>query len=184
MKENDDPGKSAQESGQAPDAQSNVDALDDILRTVRAHVRGGKNREAYFVVQDASVEYPDEPIVLSYYGWLQALVDRRYRPGVDKCKLALTTLQKGPASGKSKLYPVLYLNLGRAYVAANKKKEALEAFHNGLKYDKNNREILQELQVLGSRKKAPVPFLDRANPINKYVGLVLHPAKESADKKK
>jgi hypothetical protein len=30
------------------------------------------------------------------------------------------------------------------------------------------------MQKLGVRKKPPVPFLDRSNPINKYIGKLLN----------
>jgi hypothetical protein len=34
------------------------------------------------------------------------------------------------------------------------------------------------------RKKPPVPFLDRSNPINKYIGMILHvKEKEPATRK-
>jgi tetratricopeptide (TPR) repeat protein len=180
MERKDDPIKSVNDT----ELTSDAGMPEDILRKVKDHLRSGKHREAYFVIQDAALEYPDNPFILSYHGWLQALLDRRYRPGVDKCKMALSMIQKEATFGEEKLYPLFYLNLGRAYVAAGKKKEALESFDAGLNYDKRNREILQELKALGSRKKALVPFLDRSNPINKYVGLILHPAKKGTTKKK
>jgi hypothetical protein len=78
----------------------------------------------------------------------------------------------------------LYLNLGRAYVAARRKRDALDAFRKGLEYDKSNREILVEIRALGSRKKAVVPFLDRSNPINKYIGKIVHKENKTTDKKR
>jgi hypothetical protein len=184
MERKDDLKKSANEDGLAPGAQGEVVKPDDFLHTVKAHLKSGKQREAYFAVQDAALEYPDDPAILSYYGWLQALVDRRYRPGVDKCKMALSMMQKESTFGEDKRYPVLFLNLGRAYVAAGKKREALEAFHDGLNYNMRNGEILLELRSLGNRKKALVPFLDRSNPINKIVGRIVHTVKKGAAKKK
>jgi len=111
-------------------------------------------------------------------------VDRKYRAGVEKCKQAITLIKNESSFGEDLLYPVFYLNLGRAYVAAGKKKDALDSFEKGLKYDNNNRDILKEVRGLGPREKALVPFLDRSNPINKYIGLILHKAKKTPDKKR
>jgi Tfp pilus assembly protein PilF len=76
------------------------------------------------------------------------------------------------------VFPVLYLNLGKAYVAAGKKKNAVTAFNQGLHYDPQHAAIRKELKKLGARKKPPVSFLDRSNPINKYLGKVLNPKKQ------
>jgi len=184
MEKKDSPKKPENKGEDAPDTHADAVKPDDFLRIVKTHLVNGKNKEAYFAVQDAALEYPDDPLILSYYGWLQALVDKRYRAGVDKCKMSLSMMQERSTFEVDKRYPVLYLNLGRAYAIAGKKKEALEAFNHGLINDKHNREILQELKALGSRKKTLVPFLDRSNPINKFAGLILHPAKKDAKKKK
>jgi hypothetical protein len=34
------------------------------------------------------------------------------------------------------------------------------------------------------RKKPPVPFLDRSNPINKYIGMILQKAKNEPEKRR
>jgi hypothetical protein len=82
------------------------------------------------------------------------------------------------------LYPVFYLNLGRAYLAAGKKKDAIDAFRKGLQYDNGNSDLRKELRGLGMRKKPPVPFLDRSNPINKYIGMILQKAKNEPEKRR
>jgi tetratricopeptide (TPR) repeat protein len=152
----------------------------DYLRAVKAHLRSGKQKEAFRVLQQASVMYPDDPVILSYYGCLQALVDKKYRSGVDTCKKAIVLLKKKRSSGEEVLYPVFYLNLGRAYVAAGKRKEAIEAFEKGLQYDYGNNDLKKELRSMGTRKRPLVPFLDRSNPINKYIGMILHPTKKDS----
>jgi len=153
------------------------------LRPVMAHLRKGEQKEAYSLLQQAVLEHPDDPFVLSYYGCLQALVDKKYRAGVDKCQQAISMIQKLTAFDEDMLYPVFYLNLGRAYVAARRKRDAFDAFGKGLEYDKSNREILMEIRALGSRKKAIVPFLDRSNPINKYLGKIVNKKSKVTAKK-
>ncbi len=150
----------------------------DYLRAVKAHLRNGKQKDAFRLLQQGAVQFPNDPLILSYYGCLQAIVDKKYRSGVDACRKAIALLKKAETFGEELLYPVFYLNLGRAYVAAAKKKDAIEAFNNGLEYDNSNRDLLQELRALGLRKKPLVPFLDRSNPINKYIGMILHTNEE------
>jgi tetratricopeptide (TPR) repeat protein len=147
----------------------------EYLRAVKAHLRNGRQKAAYTVLLEAVVLYPREPLLLSYYGCLQALVDKKYQRGVDNCKKAINLFQGKESFGVGALYyPVFYLNLGRAYLAGGKKKNAFDAFTKGLKYESSHPEIKRELRGLGIRKKPPVPFLDRSNPINKYVGMILH----------
>jgi len=149
----------------------------DYLRSVKAHLRSGKQKDAFGLLLQAAVQFPDEPLILSYYGCLQALIDKKYRSGVETCKRAIALFKERESFGMEVLYPVFYLNLGRAYLAAGKKKDAIEAFHKGLKYDNSNNDLRKEMRGLGIRKKPPVPFLDRSNPINKYIGMILQKTK-------
>ena len=184
MDEQDKKKKAENEGGSAPHNPREIAKPGDYLRAVKAHLQKGNQKEAFGLLQDAALQYPDDPFILSYYGCLQALVDKQYREGIEKCKKALAIIKKESWFGEDILFPLFYLNLGRAYVAAGKKKDALDAFEKGLKHDNSNPDILMELRGLGPRKKALVPFLDRSNPINKYIGLILRRADKSAGKKK
>ena len=184
MREQDDTKKAVNQNRPAPDSSDEIIKPGDYLRAVKASLRKGNQKEAFSLLQQAALGYPNDPFILSYYGCLQALVDRKYRAGVENCKKAISLIHRGSSFGEEMLYPVFYLNLGRAYVAAGKRKDALDAFGKGLKYDNSNRDILKEMRGLGSRKKAIVPFLDRSNPINKYIGLILHKANKAPDKKR
>jgi tetratricopeptide (TPR) repeat protein len=181
---NDDQKKPETAGALVPIDQVKVVRPAEYLRTAKAHVKGGRQKAAFSVLQQAVVHYPENPYLLSYYGYLQALVDKKYRSGVENCKKALTLSKHAALSGEEGLYPVLFLNLGRAFVAAGKKKDAVDAFQKGLKYDGRNSELLKEVRGLGVRKKPPIPFLDRANPINKYIGKALNPSGKDPAKKK
>jgi len=76
------------------------------------------------------------------------------------------------------LTAVLYFNLGRAYIAGGTKKEAVDALNKGLRFDKKNKDILNELNRLGVRKLVPVPFLSRSNPVNEIIGVMLRKSKK------
>jgi tetratricopeptide (TPR) repeat protein len=154
----------------------------DYLKIVKAHIRNGKPGEALPVVRQALTVFPDDPIIFSYFGCLQAIVDKKCRTGIDNCRKAISVLQKKGAFREEVFYPVLYLNLGKAYLASGMKKEAVESFTRGLKYSKRDIDLKKEMQALGVRKDPPLAFLDRSNPVNKYLGKVvdsLDPPKRS-----
>lgn len=182
MKEHDDTKKPKGGGEPAPQNPTEEIKPSAYLRAVKAHLRSGKQKDAFGLLLRASVQFPDEPLILSYYGCLQAIVDKKHRSGVETCKRAIVLFKGKKSSGEEVLYPVFYLNLGRAYLAAGKKKEAIDAFHKGLQYDKSNSDLRKELRGLGMRKNPPVPFLDRANPINKYIGMILQKAKKEPEK--
>ncbi len=147
----------------------------EYIRTVNGYLLKGNQKSAYAVIQRAMVMCPDDPFVLSFYGSLQASVDKKHRSGVDNCTKAISMVQKNAGVvGKELLFPVLYLNLGKAYVAAGKKKNAVAALNQGLHYDPLHTAIKKELRSLGARKKPIVSFLDRSNPVNKYLGKALN----------
>jgi len=69
--------------------------------------------------------------------------------------------------------PLHYLNLGRVYLKADRKSEAIEIFRKGLSFG-DNAEIRHLLDNLGIRKKPVFPFLPRNNSLNKYLGMLLY----------
>lgn len=183
MEEHDKHKKSANESGPVPDDQAPELKPIDYIRTMNLHLMKGNQRDAYAVLKPAAVLYPDDPYILSYYGSLQATVDKKYRSGIENCRKAIVLLmKKSSGSGDLKRFAVFYLNFGRAYLAGGKKKDAIDAFNKGLRYDTKNGAILKHLQELGTRKNPSVSFLDRANPINKYLGMMRHQEKKTPAK--
>lgn len=159
--------------GSGPPEEDQIKPV-DYLRAVVSRLRSGKQKDAYGLLMQAVVRYPDDPIILSFFGSLQAIVDKKHRSGVETCKRAIDLLKGSHAPNKRAYFPTCYLNLGRAYLAAGKKPEAIEAFRKGLTYDPRHGDLNRELQGLGVRKPPPVPFLGRSNVINKYIGLILH----------
>jgi tetratricopeptide (TPR) repeat protein len=150
----------------------------DYLDEVKGLLKGKNKRAALRLLDDALEQYPDDPFLLSYFGCLDAVSNKNYSSGIDACLLAIGNLKKKVPFGEEFMYPVFYLNLGRAYLAAGKKKEALEAFRKGIDIDGKDKELLWEIKRLGLRRTPPIPFLDRSNPINKYIGKMLHVVKK------
>ncbi len=150
----------------------------EYLEEVRELLKGKNKRSAFRLLSEAVEHYPDDPFILSYYGCLDAVANKNFRDGIDACLLAIETLKKKIPFDEDVFSPVFYLNLGRAYLAAGKRKEALEAFHKGLVIDNQNNDLLWEVRKLGVRRAPPVPFLKRSNPINRYIGKMLHSLKK------
>jgi len=150
----------------------------EYFSEVQQLLRRGKGRQALDTLREGLESYPTDAFLLSYYGCLIAIVENNTKDGIIICENAIKALDISMPFGSEFFYPVFYLNLGRAYLKAGKKTEAVRAFQQGLKSDPENSDIQREIRKLGSRKKPPVPFLKRGNPINKYIGLLLgKPAK-------
>lgn len=150
----------------------------DYLGEVKDLLRNKNKKRALRVLNEALEKYPDEPFLLSYYGCLLAVVSKNYKTGIDVCHNAIEVIKKRVPFGEEFFYPVFYLNLGRAYLAAGKKAEAITAFNKGLEIDIENKDLLWEMRKLGLRRKPAVPFLRRSNPINRYIGQLLHSLKK------
>jgi tetratricopeptide (TPR) repeat protein len=178
MMEGEEPKKSMDTGNDAisnpPDAELSPA---DYLRAVKNLLAKGGKRDACELLQPALIKYPDDPFLLSYYGYLSACFVGKYRNGVESCKRAITLFEKkglrGENTSEQKIYAVLYLNLGRACLAGGKKKDAIDALHKGLYFDKQNKELQAEVTKLGIRKYVPISFLDRSNPINAFFGKLL-----------
>jgi len=159
------------------EASTEVKTPSDFLNVVKNLLLKKNNRRALELLLHALEQYPNDPFLLSYYGCLEAVVNKNYSYGIDTCNRALEVLKDRIPMGKEIFYPTFYLNLGRAYVAAGKKKNAVQAFQNGLKYNEEHKDLLWEAKKLGIRREPSVSFLKRSNPLNKYVGMILHKIK-------
>jgi len=149
------------------------------LDEVKTLLQRKNNRDALNLLTDALDQFPSDPFLLSYYGCLEAIINKNYKFGIDTCSRAIEILNKRIPFGQEIFYPTFYLNLGRAYVAAKNRKGAVDAFEQGIAFDKENRDLIWEMKKLGLRKSALIPFLQRSNPINKYIGMLLYMLKKS-----
>jgi tetratricopeptide (TPR) repeat protein len=103
------------------------------------------------------------PLVCSYLAYCRARVEGVYREAVNVCMEARKADPKNSD---------IYLNLGRVYLLAGNRKQAVQVFRLGLRHEKNSR-IISELNALGQRKAPPFPFLQRNHPVNKYIGKLM-----------
>lgn len=105
----------------------------------------------------------DNARYMSYYGMCKAVRGGEIGLGLELCTRAIK---------KEFFKPEHYINLARVYMAAGNKKGAMKVLLKGLKHDPANAEINKMLVALGFRHKPVIPALDRANPLNKILGIL------------
>ena len=85
-------------------------------------------------------------------------------------QLAVTLCEK--AKAREPHNPLHYLNLGKVYLYAGKRDDAIRTFREGLSRGKDQA-IIDELDKLGTRKPPAISFLKRSNPVNRFLGTTL-----------
>jgi tetratricopeptide (TPR) repeat protein len=165
------------------DKISREKTYEEYISAVESIMRNRKPKEAFALLMKAREQYPNNPFIFSYQGYLDTMVNRNFSRGIKTCREAFTILREQVPFGEEFLYPVLYLNLGKAYLAAGRKKEAHIAFMKGLEIDAEHRELLRELKKIGERKNLPLPFLERSNPLNKFLGRLFYAFKDKGSKR-
>ena len=154
-------------------------ALADYLYEIETKIHRKSYRSAIALLEHASEFYPDNPFLLSYYGYLEAIVNKNNKKAIQMCLEALRRLKGDTPEGLEIFYPVLYLNLGKTYLAAGYKKAAINAFYKGLSRDQENEGLLEEIKKIGTRRKPVVGFLPRSHPVNRYLGMLRHKLKST-----
>lgn len=109
---------------------------------------------------------PHNAVALSFIGYLTASLQQKPYQGLE---LALK------ASKMEKDEPLIYLNLARIYILMNDRYHAYHAIQTGLKHRHSpfRNDLLNFYKFIGIRKKAPLPFLHRNHPINKFIGKMM-----------
>jgi tetratricopeptide (TPR) repeat protein len=103
------------------------------------------------------------PRIRSYLGYCIAAQRGQIAEALKLCRAAI---EAEPGS------PEHYLNLGRVYLRAKRKDEAIAALRKGLSAGDHS-EIRVLLEDLGTRRRPLFPFLPRRHFLNKYTGLIL-----------
>jgi tetratricopeptide (TPR) repeat protein len=105
----------------------------------------------------------ERPVYFSYLGFCVAKERGQIQKGMLLCSAAM---EREPENS------VHYLNLGRIYLVAGNKQEAIRVLRKGLAYGPNQ-EIIGLLDSIGTRKHPIIRSLSRDNLINKYLGKLL-----------
>jgi len=121
------------------------------------------NMVSALVYFEKATQLDNNPTNRSYLAFCIARERGQFKKAISLCEEAL---KEEPEN------PVHYLNLGRVYILTGQKTDAMRILREGLTYEEN-REIVDELVGLGMRKPPVIPLLNRRNPLNKYLGIVL-----------
>lgn len=113
---------------------------------------------------EKAVRIEDRPIYSSHLAFCIAKERGQHQLAVTLCQKAIAREPQNPLH---------YLNLGRIYLMAGKKAEAVNAFRQGLQHEEH-RQIIDELNRLGTRRPPVIRSLKRSNPVNKYLGIILN----------
>lgn len=104
-------------------------------------------------------------VFYSYLGYGIARFENRRREGVALCKHAI----------KMEFYEgENYLNLARLFVWIDNKPGAVRVLRKGLAVDSQNRAMRKMIRELGLRREPVLRFLDRAHPLNIFLGKIRH----------
>ncbi|MGD1074662.1 MAG: tetratricopeptide repeat protein [Thermodesulfovibrionales bacterium] len=112
---------------------------------------------------EKAAQIEDNPLYTTYLAFCIARERGQFQTAVTMCETAIAREPHQSAH---------YFNLGKIYLLARKKEDAIRIFREGLRREEN-RQISDELNKLGTRKRPIIPFLKRNNPVNKCLGIVL-----------
>jgi tetratricopeptide (TPR) repeat protein len=134
----------------------------ELFRT-GLHLLGEANPLAALSFFEKAYSQEKSPAIQSYLGYCIAAERGQITEALKLCQAAIEADPHNPEH---------YLNLGRVYLKAKRKDEAIAELRRGLSFG-DNRDIRALLEALGLRKKPVFPFLPRNNFLNRYVGLIL-----------
>lgn len=131
--------------------------------------------EVYGSEDAPPIDNPNGAAGLSFFGLCVALVQKKFKPAIDLCTRAM---------GLQFYNGDHFENLARVYVAADKRRKAIETVEQGLKIAPEHDGLLAYRRELGIRARPTVPFLDRNNPINVSLGQARHARKVTETERK
>jgi len=142
-------------------AERNSEAQEQLSLATASIER--KNYAAALAELEQIPVFARTPAVLSAYALCLAEVKGNYKTATNLCHEAIKKEPKNPEH---------YFRQGKILILANRKKDAIWVMRMGLRHGRHAG-IIDSLGRLGVRRPPPFEFLDRSNPINKYLGLLL-----------
>ena len=151
----------------------------DSTFTAEDHYRRGVEALGQESGEDALTHFrsahrlePTNALYGSHYGLALGLVECRLDRALGLCR---------DAAKREFFNPVHYHNLARLHLAFGFKAEAVRYLRRGLMIDPADAAIATELRELGVRRRPPLGFLRRQNPLNRWMGRVLRRARVEPD---
>lgn len=138
------------------------ETLNSLLRKGEQALQNGDTLVALLQFESAHAITP-LPGVKSKLAYCLAMERRQYQQSMLLCRQAL---QEEPDN------PDHYYQLGRIYLAAGQKRQAIKSLRKGLKF-RRHQPIIDELNRLGLRKEPFFPSLPREHLLNRGAGILL-----------
>lgn len=134
---------------------------DTVFRRALADYRLGRLRESYQGFRHLVDGGSNDPKHLSYCGLLMAATEGKVREGRALCERALTL----------DFYdPEVHLNLSQVHLRSGQRDHALQVLLRGIRVIPRDPRLLREISRLNPRSAPVFTFLERSNPVNKYLG--------------
>lgn len=134
---------------------------DVVFRRALADYRLGRLRESYQGFRCLVDEGSNEPKHLSYCGLLMAAAEGKVREGRALCERALTL----------DFYdPEVHLNLSQVHLRGGQQDHAVQVLLRGIRIIPRDPRLVREISRLNPRSAPVLSFLERRNPVNKYLG--------------
>lgn len=138
------------------------DTLNTLLRKGDQALQNGDTLVALVQFEAAHAVAP-LPGVKSKLAYCLAKERKRYQQAMTLCREALAEEPGNPEH---------YYQLGRIYLVAGQKRQAMKSFRKGLKF-KRHQPIIDELNRLGTRKEPLFTSLPRDHFLNRNAGKLL-----------
>jgi len=139
-----------------------MDAEEFFVQAMDA-LKRGKTGDAVDLLEQA-VGLERKPLFCSTLAVSLAKEKSDYKRAISLCKEAIKSEPKNS---------IHFLHLGKVHILANQKKDAIRIFYMGLRYAEN-RDIIAELNRVGRRRPPIIPFLDRGNLLNRFLGKMFY----------
>ncbi len=143
-----------------------VEAFQEF-RSGLTYLRAGDANKALPHLKCALEEEPANPFYISYMGVAIAATEQKWAEAEELCRSAIRM---------SRRQAQLYLNLAEVYVAADRKQDAADTLVRGLRYSPHDLRLKIGLDRLAMRRPPVLPFLPRANSMNRSLGKLRHHA--------
>lgn len=122
-----------------------------------------KNYAAALTLLEQIPAFARNPEILTTHALCLAEVKGAFKAAATMCHEAI---KKEPKNAEH------YFRQGRILLLAGRKKDAIWVLRMGLRHGRH-KGIIDCLGGLGIRRPPPIGFLDRSNPLNKFIGILL-----------
>lgn len=151
----------------------------EILRSGIRACRENRWREGLDLLTRLAQERESEGklpgIFYSYLGQAIARCEGRKHEGLELCRHAVS---------KEPFRPENHLNHAEVLFMTGNRRAAIRAMKEGLSLDPDHRGLLDLRKRMGIRRRPPIPFLPRNNPLNVWLGKRRHEAEVLAAERK